>query len=307
MVPIEIPTRFDLARLVGVPVYMLDRYTHNSDRYYKVFYIAKSSGRSRRQISAPSRELKGFQRWIKRYILDHLLVSDHAMGFRHAHSIVDNAVEHTGQDFVLNIDIKDFFPSIEVQRVYGIFKYVGYNPTVSWYLSHLLTYKGKLPQGSPASPVMSNIICRVLDARLSGYCRKWGWSYTRYCDDISISGNGVLGAGLRHVVSIVESEGFKLNTRKTRIVRQGGSQQVTGLVCNEKVRIPRAKRRMIRAAFHQASLNPSGYMHRQSELAGLIAFLSMVDPDDSSIPNYKTVLDKLSIHKPVTSTKSQVS
>lgn len=272
-----------------MPRYVITRYAHNCDLYYKVFSIPKSSGRSRRWICAPSRELKGLQRWIVRYVLNPIQLHDAATGYRRRLSIVDNAKCHVDREFVANVDIRDFFPSISTPRVFGMFRSLGYCDDVAWILSRLCTYRGRLPQGAPSSPGITNVICRRLDARLSAYCDLYDWSYSRYSDDITVSGDGPLGQALRIMTKIISAEGFAINPRKTRVSRRGASQQVTGLIVNAAVALPRNKRKLIRAMFYRAKIGhpdaPS-----DSALSGHLALLTMINPDDPAIEGYRQVL-----------------
>ena len=107
------------------------------------------------------------------------------------------------------MDIEDFFPSINFERIFRIFVYYGYTKEVSWVLSKLCSYNSKLPQGSPASPYISNIACLKLDARLSALAGKYEAQYSRYADDITFSGNHDIKSIKKAVVEIVEDEGFR--------------------------------------------------------------------------------------------------
>ena len=279
-----------LARALGLPKAVLTSYMFQSDYYYyKTFRIPKRSGRGSRSICAPSRHLKGIQRWILAFILRQAQLSDACTGFRPGMSILDNARGHVGKDFVLNMDLQDFFPSITTPRVVGLFKSLGYSAPVSSALARLTTHRGQLPQGAPTSPDIANLIARRLDARLSGYCRRAGWSYSRYCDDLTVSGTGPLGNRVLDVLRvIVEDEGFRVNGSKTRVRRQGSQQLVTGLVVNRGIGIPRQVRRRVRGMLHQATLHPARFAGMLEVLRGHKAFFSMVNPED---PLLKTKFD----------------
>ena len=289
----DIPDRPHLAAMLGLPMRMLRNYYANADYYYKQFRIQKRSGYGYRIICAPSRELKGIQRWIMAFILRQVELPEVCMAFREGRSILDNASPHVSKEFVFSADIKDFFPSITIDRVVGLFKSLGYPSRVSYALAKLTTCQGRLPQGAPSSPDIANVICRGLDARLSGFCAKRNWEYTRYCDDITISGSGGINTQIAVVNQIIEEEGFQLNPRKTGVVRRSGRQTVTGLVVNECVRIPRHKRKIWRAVFHQASMEPWLFTQRIQELEGFVAFLNMVRPQDPAIPRYRDVISRV--------------
>ena len=289
-----------LASLLGLPKYVLTGYIFQADRHYQQFRIGKRSGRGYRTICAPSEALKGLQRWVTVFILRDVELHPACMAFRKGYSILSNADPHVGRGFVYNADIRDFFPSITAARVVGLFKSFGYSGEVAFGLGKLVTYGGRLPQGAPSSPDIANIVCRVLDTRLCGLSAGHGWAYTRYCDDITISGEDGFSRGMEDVVArIVRECGFDLNSRKTHVTRKGGRQVVTGLVVNTHVAIPRYLRRTWRATFHRATLEPGSYKHRLAELEGYIAYLSMVSPNDPMLPRYRKVTLELAVQPTV--------
>jgi len=226
-------------------------------------------------------------------ILRQAPVSNQSTAFRPEDSIVKNAQRHTAPDFVFNADIENFFSSITVDRVVGLYKHLTYPAEVAFAFGRLTTCRGKLPQGAPTSPDTANLISRHLDKRISGLCEARGWSYTRYCDDITISGNGNIGRDYELICRIVREEGFHLNPRKTRLVRRNSRQVVTGLVVNEFPNIERHRRKAWRAMFYQAYLEPQKFVHRVGELTGCIGLLEMVRPNDPALRNYREVLQKV--------------
>ena len=144
---------------------------------------------------------------------------------------------------ILNIDLKDFFPSIHRNRVYYIFKYLcGYSNNVSFCLTNLVTYKNSLPQGAPTSPMLSNIVAYMMDIRFEKLAGKLDIKYTRYADDITFSGNKnrINNNLLVNVTNIINDCGFKINDKKTRFESKGSRQEVTGLVVNnDTVNVPK--------------------------------------------------------------------
>lgn len=291
------------ARMLALPKFVLTRYVFQSDRHYKRFRIRKRSDHGYRIISAPSSQMKGLQRWITAFILRKLDVSPFSTAFREGCSITENARPHVGKDFVFNTDIKDFFPSITSKRVYGFFRSVGYPTDVAFALARLTTSRGRLPQGAPSSPDIANLLCRKLDLRVGGLCSTQSWSYTRYCDDMTISGEGHFTRGFqRNLERIVHEEGFHLNRTKTRIGRRNSRQMVTGLVVNAEVHVPRYKRRRWRAVFHQAALDPQAYLPRIAELEGYCNFLQMITPSDPALVRFRaTICDLQKLCQPTES------
>ena len=233
----------------------------NPRGFYHSFTIPKKSGGSR-QIDAPQKSLKLLQASLIPVFEAMLVPSPDAFGFLPGRSIVDNAKAHLGKDTVLNVDIKGFFPSITTGRLTTVFrnaKDVQVSAYMARSLARLVTLDGRLPQGSPASPVLTNLVSVRLDARLAGLARKYGCRYSRYVDDISFSASGprALHRLMPHLESILNREGFGLNPDKTRIQSASMRQEVTGLVLSHakstvpvQVNTPRKFRRVTRSMLH---------------------------------------------------------
>ena len=191
-------------------------------------------------------------------------------------SIVTNAAKHKGAKVVVNIDLKDFFPSITKEMVAsGTFKNK-LEPTEFKDVLRFCFSKGRLPQGAPTSPAIANIVCWKLDVRLAALAAQPSWraTYTRYADDLTFSSRK--GRALHKIIplitKVVEEEGFSVNTDKIRVMRHTGRISVTGLVVNRKVNLPREEARRLRAIFHQAK--PESDLQR---LAGYAGFVTAVN------------------------------
>jgi hypothetical protein len=250
-------------------------------------------------------KLKRAQRWILQNVVEKLLVHGAAHGFLPARSILTNAAVHTNARIVLKMDIKDFFPTVTLARVRGLFRKAGYREQIATLLALLCTeapreivqHEGKdyyiamgprcLPQGAPTSPGLTNVLCLRLDQRLSGIAKRYGWRYTRYADDLTFSlpaehqGAPKLGALMGLVQRIVEGEGFQVNAAKTRVARDGARQKITGLVVNGDgaPRVPRKLRRQLRAAIHNLKKGkPLAGKDSATRLTGYAAFIHMTDP-----------------------------
>jgi retron-type reverse transcriptase len=217
------------------------------------FTIPKKSGADRK-ITAPKAQS---YKWILR-CLNHLFVSiytpsDYAMGFIKERSVVTNASVHVGKNYVFNIDLKDFFPSIEEARICARLQVAPFNFTyeVASTIAGLVTMKVEsskkdpkenikyvLPQGSPVSPILTNIICDRLDRRLAGLAKRFRLSYTRYADDITFSSmHNVYQEGgefRTELKRIIEDQSFEINDDKTRLQKKGVRQEVTGITVNDK-------------------------------------------------------------------------
>ncbi|MCC8155557.1 MAG: reverse transcriptase family protein [Tannerellaceae bacterium] len=258
-------------------------------------------------ISAPKKKLKQLQLWVLETILNPLPVEENIHGFIKKHSILTNAQPHLQQDIVINIDLKDFFPSISYKHVKGLFRKLGYSEQyailfalictqaetdtvemdgVTYYVQ---TNRRFLPQGSPASPAISNLIAYNLDRRIKGLAKKYNFTYTRYADDLTFStsrdNEKHIAKFLYFLKDIIHSEGFTLHPDKTQIMRKGGLQKVTGIVVNEKQNIQRNELRKFRALLHNIEANGwkdqkwgnSVYLPRTIE--GYINFVKMVNPE----------------------------
>ncbi len=277
-----------------------------SRTHYVSFQIPKKSG-GMRTISAPHRTMAAAQKWVLCEILNMLPVESCAHGFIHGRSILTNAQPHVGRDVVINMDLEGFFPGITFPRVRRFFARLGYSPSVATILALLctecprrsVTFSGEpflvatgprgLPQGACTSPAISNQIARRLDLRLQGLATKMDLTYTRYADDITFSGGenlqnriGYVMARIRHIAS---DEGFTVNEKKSRVLRQSTAQSVTGLIVNDKPSISRQKLRRIRSILHHAqtegveSQNREGHPNFRAWLEGSIAFISMTRPE----------------------------
>jgi retron-type reverse transcriptase len=268
---------------------------------YTRFTIPKRRGGAR-TISAPTEKLKALQRRILYRLLNPLPMHPSATGFVRGRSIVDNAQPHVGQGVVINLDLADFFPTITTERVAAMFRGLGWDADSAAILSRICTDEGRLPQGAPTSPAISNLVCRRLDERLSGLVKSFKGHYTRYADDITFSLPG-LGRNKRlrqhkgkqrpdksnrpvrspsrslltTIRRIIEEEGFQIQMKKkVRVQRPHQRQTATGLVVNQAVHLPRATRRRIRAMQHRqrlGQLDAAG----QKRLRGYEALLNMIE------------------------------
>lgn len=237
----NLPIIFDLKHLsllLGMSHSTLYNMLQIKNNLYKKSMIPKKNGGSR-ELTIPSKNLRIIQRWILENILYKLSTSINATGFIQNKSILDNAKPHVGKKCLINLDLKDFFPNIKFNSVYSLFNKIGYSKHISMILANLCTYNGVLPQGAPTSPCISNLLCKRLDKRLSTFSNNNNFTYTRYADDMSFSGEKKILKYLPLIKKIVESEGFKFNSKKERILFGHNQQSVTGLIINEKISVPK--------------------------------------------------------------------
>jgi hypothetical protein len=274
--------------------------------HYQNFTIPKKTGETR-EISAPKPKLRKVQTWIKENILDQLAVHDAAYGFVTGKSTVDNASHHIGKDAVVKFDLKDFFPSVTFVRVRGLFESFGYSRAISTLFALICTepprkeveFNGKmyyvamnerlLPQGACTSPSITNLLCKRLDDKLTQLAADKGFTYTRYADDLTFSGDGEalkkIGSLMNSVRSIVCYEGFIINEEKTRVLRAGRRQRVTGIVVNQKANLTRKDIRNFRALLHNVEQkglegeNHRNHPHFWNYINGYVSYVQMVRPD----------------------------
>lgn len=240
----------------------------NDKKRYYTFEIPKKSGGCR-QICAPSGNLKLFQLCLNEIFKTLYSPSPYAMGFVEGKSIVDNARMHTNQNYVFNIDLKDFFPSIGQARVWKRLQLApfNFNPKIAGLIAGLCSIKYPrysdsesfneryvLPQGAPTSPLLTNAICDTLDRRLHGLANRFGLHYSRYADDITFSSmhnvyqpNSDFRKELERIIS---GQRFTINPKKTRLNHCSSRQEVTGLIVGQKINVTRKYVKDIRAILH---------------------------------------------------------
>jgi RNA-directed DNA polymerase len=304
----ELPTVDAFAKAVGLAVPKLRWLAYHrevaSGTHYKRWTVPKRDG-TPRLISAPKPDLKAVQRWIAREITEHLPVHGAAHGFLVGRSIATNARVHAGARILVKLDIRNFYPTVTMRRVKGLLRRAGLGEQVATVMALLCTESpreevvthGKtyyvatgprsLPQGAPTSPSITNALCLRLDARLAGLAAKLGARYTRYADDLAFSWHGdtpaELGSLLHSVAAIVKAEGFAIHPGKTRVMRAGARQQLTGLVVNKTgadrppARVARTRVRELRAAIKNRELGRAGKGETLEQLKGLCAFVMMSD------------------------------
>lgn len=325
----------DLATAIGIPLselrFMSFQHKVSQVSHYQRFAIPKKTG-GQRFISAPMPRLKRCQYWVLDHILAKVPCHPAAHGFLPQHSILSNALPHVGQAVVINLDLKDFFPSIEYPRVKGVFKSLGYGDQIATLLGLLCTEqateevrvdtqkyfvagkKRSLPQGAPSSPMITNILCHTLDKRLHAAATKLGFAYTRYADDLTFSSKQKerppVGKLLWRVKQIIADEGFTLHPDKQHIMRHSQKQEVTGIVVNHSPTIDAKTLHRFRATLHQVEKNgPAGYHWNGntdvlSALEGYARYVCMVNPAKGQpwLQRIKTLRAQYAATKSVTRT-----
>ncbi|MDC4398285.1 reverse transcriptase family protein [Acinetobacter baumannii] len=326
-----------LSVLLDIPYIVLHKIVYRDGDFYKVFAIKKRSG-GKRWITVPNHFLMKAQKWINENILniqstqDFLSISSTA--YKKSSSHIINASMHLGEKQLIKLDILNFFESISERQVFKVFKNLGYKNSISLILTRICTrliplnkdkrffkkekrwttkytYKydnqnnklkriGHLPQGAPTSPILANLVCQDLDSEIQNLTDQLNLNYyTRYADDIIISGNFInkeLAISCIHKVSkILREYGFKTNFLKTKYCGSGDRKIITGICINDEnqLRVPIEYKRKVRQEIyyikkfgllnHCEKLKISNPLNYVLRLDGKINYIKTIEPDIGSI------------------------
>jgi RNA-directed DNA polymerase len=306
----ELANEADLATWLNLPDRILRWFSIDHDAltrwHYRLYRVPKRRG-GERLIFAPAPRLKKAQRKVLTDLLLKIPAAKAAHGFVRDRSTLTNAAQHTGRNVLIHFDLKDFFPSIHARRVRGLFVSMGYGHATASALAMLCTEYERVPfdrngtvyhisvgerhlvQGAPTSPAIANMIAWRMDQRLAGLAKHFGYTYTRYADDLTFSGDDpkTVSLFLRAVPEIVAAEHFAINPAKTRIERRGARQVVTGLTVNAGIHVRRDRRRLLRAILHNAAKtgllaqNRDGHRDFRRHLQGWIHYIHQTDPNEA--------------------------
>jgi len=262
-------------------------------RFYRQFSIPKKSG-GKREITAPTGYLKTVQRQIATLLGMLYSAPDSVNGFAPHRSVKTNADAHTGKNYVFNTDLKDFFPSITKEMVLGALFRFGVTGDVAKYIATVCTITTDgddlpddvLPQGSPASPILSNMVCYRMDRNLEWLAEKYGLRYTRYADDMTFSSmHSVYGKNspfMKEFRDVIAKYGFRLNEEKTRLQKKGSRQEVTGITVSDKSNVQRKYIKNLRAEIFQMEM--FGFTREQyRRVRGKVEFVGMVRGKEDSL------------------------
>ena len=276
--------------------------SNHLEKHYHNVLIPKRDG-SKRKLSVPDLILKRVQKSIADNILVQYPVSNYAKAYKIGGSVQHNAQPHVGKKKILKLDIEGFFDHILYSQVKNIvFCEEKFAEPIRVLLTMLCYYKESLPQGAPTSPAITNIIMYDFDEAVGTFCNDRGISYTRYCDDMTFSGD----FDEREVIAFVKGElcklGLFLKNRKTAVVPASKRQTVTGIVVNEKLNITKEYKKNIRQEMYyiqkfgvEDHLKRMGVADKRQyilSLRGRIAFVLQTIPNDGEFVKYKKVLDE---------------
>ena len=284
-----------LAKFLGIKykelTYIL--YSKRTENLYQTFEIPKKNGKMR-CINAPQEPLKYVQRNLAKQLISiqekyYLETNNIIQGFTKKRDIISNGSYHRNKRYILNLDLENFFDSFHFGRVKGYFQknqYFMLNSNVATCLANIACYKGKLPQGSPSSPVITNLICSILDRRLATIAQKYRMTYTRYADDLTFSTNRRdflenKDELISELYAVIDKSGFKVNRNKTRVLFWNSRQEVTGLVVNKKISVKREfykeTRAMLDHLYKGLIVEHNGIEVSLQQIEGRLSFINQID------------------------------
>lgn len=300
---LHIPRDKELACLYGIS-------NHVEGHYHKVF-IPKRDG-TKRKLLAPDFLLKRIQKNILHHILEDMPVSAYATAYHKGGGIALNASVHSSRKGILKLDVTDFFGSILYPMIYQrVFLRTLFPPAAAGLLTHLCCYYDSLPQGAPTSPAISNLVMKPFDEYMGRWCEERGIIYTRYCDDMTFSGDFSPVEVKNKVKGYLYSMGFLLNHKKTRILTPSMRQSVTGIVVNKRPQVSREYRRRLRQEIyycykygvksHLEHKKLDTYLIMEEEgsrryllsLLGKINFILEINPQDSCFTEGKILVREM--------------
>ena len=261
----------EMAQRLGVSACAIRMVSNPKTRNYRVY--VQRQGRKKRLIEAPKTILKRIQRSLLDSVFSHVHSSTWSHGFCPGRSIFSHAVLHTRKNVVVTMDIKDFFPSVNSEKIRPILRRFFADESELELAMQLVTRNGRLPQGAPTSPHLANLVFSAIDETIASSIGG-RWAYSRYADDLAFSGDDSTGMLIDTVSEIALRNGFCIATKKTRVMRQHHRQKVTGLVVNRGLNLPREKRKNWRATLHRISKQgvEAAEPHCPFKLNGFAAF-----------------------------------
>lgn len=278
--------------------------SNNIEKNYKIYKIKKRNGKYR-NICEPSSNLKQIQKRILTNILNNKSISKYAKAYHKGVGLKDNAIPHINKEMILKLDIKDFFENISFVDIYNSCFSIEYFPkSVGMILTYLCTYDNHLTQGSPTSAYISNLVMKEFDEELGNWCNLKNISYTRYSDDMTFSGEFNPSELIVKVRKMLYKLGLELNNNKIHIVHKSSSQNVTGIVVNEKLQVNIKYRNKIRQEiYYIKKFGLSSHMKKSdinieskrylNKLYGRIIYVLQINEYDKEFIKYKQFIKNL--------------
>ncbi len=278
---------------------------NNCDKNYNRIDFKKANGKTR-VLHSPKSRLKAIQKIILNKILYKIPISKYATAYHKGAKLIDNANPHSNKKYLLKMDLSNFFDSITFMQVYcSTFNTKRYPKQIGAILTTLCCREDVLPQGAPTSPALSNIVMKSFDDYFGKWCEERNFSYTRYCDDITVSGDNSVYSAFVKAKEMLENMGFEINKKKTHFITNTNRQTVTGLVVNERARIPSDYRRKLRQEVYYITkygiedafkhLKDNHYNSTHSyycSLEGRINYVLQIEPENQQMLKLRTDLQQ---------------
>lgn len=293
-----------LSLLLGYDYSYLTAICNSQENFYKPYEIPKKNGDTR-LILEPFPNLKDIQTWILKAILEPssvMMVSPQAKAFMPGKNLRDNARFHRNTNIVVALDIHDFFGSVKEKYVFNVFYAMGYKLPVVVMLTKLCTLHGFLPQGAPTSPMLSNMVFSNMDNRIFNYSRKRNIRYTRYADDMTFSGEKIdIEKLIRYIRMLIGKSHLVLNEEKTKVMRRGSCQIVTGVVVNKVLQVSKKYRDKVRQeVYYSMKYGFANHMRKielpswiktvevyKHHLLGKVNYILQINPKDTEFLRYR--------------------
>lgn len=285
--------------------------SNDTENHYSPTTIPKRDG-TLRSLWIPDKVLKKVQKNILHNILDDLPISVHATAYRKGACIAANAAMHVGKSQILKLDIENFFGTISFPMIYQrAFPGFYFPPPVRTLLTSLCCHQDCLPQGAPTSAAISNLVMKSFDDYMGQWCSERYITYSRYCDDMTFSGEFNANLVKHKVTRFLHAMGFQLNEKKTTLLNQHHQQMVTDIVVNTKVQVSSQYRKTLRQDIYYCKqygvvshlmkikdqnylpFGQDGIMRYLSALLGKINFVLYVNPDDRDFNAAKIIINAL--------------
>ncbi len=278
--------------------------SNNIENNYKVFKIKKKNG-NYRTIYSPNSTLKHIQRQLLKNVLYERKPSKYACAYKIGSSLRDNAICHVNKKIILKLDIESFFDSIEFMTIYNsCFPLELYPKEIGMLFTYLCSYDDYLPQGAPTSAYISNLVMRDFDISVGSWCDSNNISYTRYCDDMTFSGDFNVSDVISKVNNELKKLSLNLNREKIHVIHSNNSQIVTGIVVNDHLQVSSKYRNNIRKEIYyinkygieshlkyiNCNIDKNIYL---SKLYGKVLFVLQINSNDKEFLKYKEFLKSL--------------
>lgn len=286
---------------LGCSLKQLYTLSNNINQYYHRAKIPKGNGEFR-ELNVPDEQLKSVQRKIANIILPIMEISPYATAYRVGGTPLANANPHVGCNLLLKLDIRHFFDKITFATVMNkAFPDDIFSKDIQVLLCALCCYRDSLPQGAPTSPAISNLVMTEFDNTVGNWCKSNHIIYTRYCDDMTFSGDFEPKTVIEFVKNELFKMGFFLNEKKTTVVKKGQKKIVTGIVVNEKANASAVYRKTLRQTLYYCmkygvesqmehkNIKESKQLYLQ-KLLGKVNFVLSVTPKNDEFKTYKEFL-----------------